>query len=394
MIALEGEGHEFLKDLDDKYALPSVSPIVTALIELAADEESSLGQISELIAKDPALTTRVIRLANSSFFRSCNPAATVLQAVARIGVRHTRLLALSVSLKNAFSLKPGDSKIDYARFWRLSLYQGLLARWLAQNLGTADPDEAFTAGLTLEIGFLVLVRTFARDSDLSLECSVASLLVAEKERYGLNHRQIGEVLLRNWRFPEDIVACQRGFALTTGLQGLSNLARICAIAEELSGFICHPQARPDQLFGPGLPRLGLSQDMAIEAVSTALEQVREVAASLDVEVNSVEDTIGLMEKANHALARLAGESFGSSSPGVFPAFEMLADLNQAPDTVKITLEAVAHEIRNPLTAMGGLVRRLAKIIDPESHEATYIRSIVTETEKLEKALSGMKRMLA
>ena len=152
MAATDGDGSAFLETLDEKHILPSLSPVVVALIKLAAKDETSVGQIADLITKDPSLTARMLKLANSPFFRTRCPAATVLQAVARIGVRETRLFALSVSLKDAFPLKRGGP-IDYGRFWRLSLYQGLLARWLANTLKVGDPEEAFTAGLRWRSGF-------------------------------------------------------------------------------------------------------------------------------------------------------------------------------------------------------------------------------------------------
>jgi len=390
-MATIDDGRAFLSDLDEKRLLPSLSPIVAKLIELAANEESSLGQMAALIAKDPSLTTRVLKLANSAFFRSLYPAGTVLQAVARIGVHHTRLLALSVSVKDAFSLKQHGGPIDYGRFWRLSLYQGLLARWLAQTLKTGDPEEAFTAGFTLEIGLLAMVR--AHDTGIHLECPLPSLLALETEQYGIQHRQIGEALLTAWGFPERIVACQRSFALEDDAAPPSDLARICALAGELSAFICGQPEHFHEVCATVESIFGLSKWNVIEAVGTVLEQVNEIAAALDVDIDGTKDTLDLMEKANQALAKLASAPLDSPSAQSLPSLETLPVDDHTSDTVKVTLEAVAHEIRNPLTVVGGFVRRLAKTIDPTSRQGTYVRVIMAETDRLEQVLHGMGRMV-
>jgi hypothetical protein len=315
----------------------------------------------------------------------------VLQAVSRIGIHHTRLLALSVSLKDALPLKHG-SPIDYGRFWRLCLYQGLLARWLAGNLRSGDPEEAFTAGFTLEIGLLVLVRAFTHDTNLNIDYPLTSLLATEKERYGVQHRAIGEALLRSWGFPEHLVVCQRSFAFKEDPPS-SEPARVCAIAGELSAFICEPPAPIHHAFDTVETFFGLSKSTIIEAVGTALEQVDEIAQPFEVEVDGTKDAIELMEKANETLADLARGTVRSASNEGFPSFDTLPEPSHTLDTVRVTMEAVAHEIRNPLTAIGGFVRRLAKTIDPASREATYVRVIMAETDRLEHVLYEMGRML-
>ena len=388
MAKADLDGTAFLEALDEKHNLPSLSPVVVALIELAADDEASVGQIADLITKDPSLTARILKLANSAFYRTRYPAATVLQGVARIGVRQTRLFALSVSLKDAFPLRKGGP-IDYGQFWRLSLYQGLLARWLARKLNVDSPEEAFTAGLTLEIGLLALIRACTNGTRLDLDRPLPSLLAMEQELYGVHHRQIGENLLRSWRFPERIVACQQSFAYTENLTALSDLARVCAIAGELSTFVCEPHAELPELFVTVEAFFGLSKGVVIEAVGAALEQVCEIAEAFDVPVDSTKDTIELIEKANQALVRLASgvlESAPIESPALPSA---LPEPKHIPDAARTTLEAAAHKIRNPVSALGRFARRLAKTIDPASREATYVRVIMSETERLEEALYGM-----
>ena len=92
-----------------------------------------------------------------------------------------------------------------------------------------------------------------------------------------------------------------------------------------------------------------------------------------------------MEKANRALARLAGDAL--ESPLVQdPSPDELPEFGSAPHKTEMTLGAVAHEIRNRLMFVGRFARRLAKTIDPASREGTYLRVIMSETERLEEAL--------
>ena len=388
MAKADLDGVAFIETLDENHILPALSPVVAALIELAADDESSLGQMADLITKDPSLTARILKLANSAFFQSRYPAGTALQAIARIGVHHTRLFALSVSLKDAFPLKRGGP-LDYGRFWRLCLYQGLLSRWRARTLKVGDPEEAFTAGLTLEIGLLVLVRACADDATVFLDYPLASLLATEKELYGVHHRQIGEALLRSWRFPEQIVACQQSFAFKENLAGLSELARICAMAGELSSFICEPRTDLDELFFNVEAFFGLNKSIATEAVGAVLEQVCEIAEPFDVDIDSTQDVIEVMEKANKALTRLAGRVLECAPTKNLPSPDASVRPTRAVDAGGGTLEGAAHQIRNRLTYVGRFARRLAKTIDPASREGTYVRVIMSETERLEQALHRM-----
>jgi two-component system cell cycle response regulator len=387
MAKADYDGTAFLETLDEKHILPSLSPVVAALIELAADEESSVGQIADLITKDPSLTARILKLANSAFFQSRYSASTALQAVTRIGVHHTRLFALSVSFKDAFPLKRGGP-LDYGRFWRLCLYQGLLARWLAHTLKQGDPEEAFTAGLTMEIGLLVLVRACADDATIYLDYPLPALLAKEKELYGVHHRQIGEALLRSWRFPERIVACQQSYAFRENLAELPELARICAIAGELSAVICEPQTDLTEMFERLEAFFGLSKSVATEAVGAAMEHVSEIAELFEVEIDGRRDMIELMEKANRALTILASNVLEYTTIQRSPFSEIPPELSSPQHASAGVQEGVSHEIRNRLTFVGRFAKRLAKTIDPASREGTYVRVIMSEAERLEQALHG------
>ncbi len=386
----------FISGLESGKLLPSLSPLTMRLIELASDDNSSLNDIAALIEKDPSLTIRILKLANSVFFRYGDPAKTVHRSVVRIGIRQTRLLALSLLLKDTFPMgKVGAA--DYRRYWRLSLYQGLIAQSLAQQLKIGDTEEAFTAGFTLEIGLLVLLHAFVDLNDAAEIpwYPLPRLLEWEKQKYGVDHREIGEFILTHWKFPASFILCQKSTVLTQRIDALLPLARVCAMASQLSAFICEPGACLPEVFDTLEVRFALAKPLIHEVIARALQQVDDLAQTFEVEVDSKRDTEALMEKARAVLAQLSGKLLERPSPTdtSLPSPAVLQNTGDSTDAVRPRLEAIEREVRDPLTAVGGFVRMLAKTIDPASDQGRYIKVILAETERLEQALKGIGQML-
>ncbi|MBW1863003.1 MAG: HDOD domain-containing protein [Deltaproteobacteria bacterium] len=382
-----------LKSLESGYSLPTLSVVALKLVELASDDTCSASDLANLIAKDPSLAVRLLKLANSAFFQSSYPVSTLEQALVKVGFHRLRIMALSLSLRDTFPMgKVGP--LDYEKFWRSSLYRALLAKALAQHMKTCSPEEAFVAGLILEIGLLIFFDLLIKGKDEGVHIdpdALESFLAWEKGRYGIDHRQIGETALRYWKFPDSIVGCQSLYGNAAVSEGSPALVRICELAREFSGIMFQRSRNFTALFIEADKSLGLDPKVINDILLSTFEQVQDIAENLSLDLNGEKDLMEIMEKANRALSQISERmsDYRDKATGKsLPSFESLIENGEI---VTHTLRAVAHEIRNPLLAVGGFAKRLTTTLDPSSDVGKYAHVILEEALRLEKALSKMTR---
>jgi len=382
---------DLLRRLESGYSLPALSIIAIRLVELASDEECSVNDLVSLIEKDPSLAIRLLKIANSAFFKGIEPVTTLRQAVIRIGFQQLRIMALSLSLRETFPMGTVGG-FDYERFWRASLYRGLMAKSLAEQTGKCNPEEAFVAGLTLGIGFLIFFNMFIRDSgeEISRELDrLEKLLAWEQEKFGVNHRQIGAAALRYWKFPDSIIECQDGFLRRPECSPLSSM---CELARNMSMSLLGRSKDFHDLFQDAKEWFGLDENAVSSAILSVFQDVDTIAENLKIEMNKEKDLLGLMEKANRALSGISERISMMHVQGAGigpPSFETIRGGQGSKEVVTHTLQAVAHEIRNPLVAVAGFARKLSTALDPESKGGKYAQIILREAQRLEEALSQM-----
>ena len=215
----------------------------------------------ELIEQDPSLAVRLLNLSNSVFFRHGRFRHQLSRAVIMLGYNQIKLMALSLSLRDAFPVGKVE-RFDYERFWRISLYRGLIAKSLAGQSKAANPEEAFLGGLTMAIGLPILfdlcIRSRNHQFSLDLE-PLGELLEKENAHYGLDHREVGTVALRFWKFPEHIVACQQLHQESQDSDPLP-LWAICRLARLFSQIISKTPRAFGSFYLEAEAVLGLSQE--------------------------------------------------------------------------------------------------------------------------------------
>ena len=193
--------------LDDVEGLVSPPGVCLRLFELIHAPTTGVKDIAAVVGVDPNLTSRLLRLANSSFYNFARKIDTISRAVAVIGTAELYQLVLSVSAVKTFSSIPNELvKMD--TFWRHSVYTGLLARALAIRINVLHPERLFVSGLMHDIGSLVLYHQrpdAMRDILLVAEGDEEVLYQAELDTFSLNHATVAGYLMEQWQLPEELI---------------------------------------------------------------------------------------------------------------------------------------------------------------------------------------------
>jgi putative nucleotidyltransferase with HDIG domain len=189
--------------------LPSLPAIVTRLLDVVNSADTSADDAVKLIEKDPALTSKFIRLANSAFYGMPRTVSSVSSAVVILGFNVIRSVVLSASIMKMFS-GPGKQAVNKDLFWKHSVATALAAKELVRHLMSFkmfDPESAFCSGILHDIGKLIFnefVQPDYGDTCAFSREQKVPIIDAESQMLGINHAEIGRILADKWALPLDL----------------------------------------------------------------------------------------------------------------------------------------------------------------------------------------------
>ncbi|MBS1833207.1 MAG: HDOD domain-containing protein [Acidobacteria bacterium] len=229
--------------------LPAFSPVAVRLMTMLGQEDLRYREVAEILQVDAALTTGLLRLANTAMVGSRYPVSSVMQAVALLGVERVSALVATLSLGSF--LGPVTKMPVFAQFWRHNLATALAATVYAQKLNM-DTDQAYLHGLLHDIGRLGMLMAF-RDQYAALYSNGAEDLVSrERERFGFDHVQAGGWLAILWNLPPAI-------AEPSVTDGSPLLAEFACNAATTAGYGILPPPDPLPELEPGSPESNIRE---------------------------------------------------------------------------------------------------------------------------------------
>src|SRR5215216_3682003 len=195
----------FVAETLKKVSAIATLPEVTAkIVETVEDPKSTAAALHKIVAHDPALATRILKVVNSAFYGLPGQIGSVERAIVLLGLNAIKNIAVAASLGQLFrgvKLCEGFTAKD---LWTHCIAVGVTARELARNMKVPITDEAFLAGLIHDTGLLVSLQVWP--DKLKAACETArtterDFCEIEREIVGVDHQQLGQGLAELWKFP-------------------------------------------------------------------------------------------------------------------------------------------------------------------------------------------------
>lgn len=192
-----------------KNKIRSIRPLPVAvqkLYALVGDVNSKIEDVSQTISSDEMLSSKILQIANSSFYGFTSNISSIPQAVSVMGFQSIRSLALSISVSNMDTGTTGKQHRE--AIWKDSFLVGSAARMIASRLRLKSPEDAFAAGIVHDIGQLVLLQSFPSQYGQLITQSQQNqrlLIELENRYYQMDHMQIGGLICQHWKLPSPIL---------------------------------------------------------------------------------------------------------------------------------------------------------------------------------------------
>ncbi len=257
---------------NNELILPTLPEVALRVRDAVEADNTSAGQIAEIVATDAALSARLLQVANSPLYRARNPIDNLQNAIARMGYAVVRNLVTTLVMRQMFQATSEALDTRLRRLWEHSVQVSAISRVLAGQVNGLQKDQAMLGGLIHDIGALpILVRA----DDIPELLEDESLL--DEVIFKL-HPILGEKILRNWEFPDSLVAVAAEHEkLDRAPNSGPDYVDVVMVAN-LQSYIGadHPHGKLDWNDVPAFERLGIATDINVVEIEDHKEELEEI----------------------------------------------------------------------------------------------------------------------
>ena len=299
---------QLMQLIDNELNLPSPPAIAVRILNAVQQDEAPLAALGEIIATDPALAAKMLKIANSGFFAGCGQITNINRAISVLGTNTIKNIALSFVIAGELGVQEGCA-FNIDAFWRRSVITAVAAELLSQRLNEAQ-DDLFVTALLQNIGILVIARAKGdRYLQMLNEVQAEGRLLSELEQqsYGFSHQQVAYALLTGWNLPqsmtEPILYHHDG---TTIPESCRETAALLCCAEQISE-ICSStgNAEKARLFQQHLIyHHGFTAEQALQLLDDTAGRSREMLSAFELDPADIRPYSVLLQEANQELSRL------------------------------------------------------------------------------------------
>jgi HD-like signal output (HDOD) protein len=228
---------QVVQSIGELAVLPQV---VMKVLDMTSNTRATTQELEEVIGQDQALTSKVLTLANSSYYGLPRRVSSLREAVMFLGFRVVRNIAMTASCYNIFIGKSDSQSLLKRRIWKHSVDTSLLTRLVCAYAPDVVPDEAFAAGLLHDIGKTVLEQYYPQ-AMLQVVQTAERLGIrhheAEEQILGFNHADVGLALAIQWNLPIALGEALGYHHCISAASAAPRLVAVVAVASEVSNML-------------------------------------------------------------------------------------------------------------------------------------------------------------
>jgi HD-like signal output (HDOD) protein len=266
--------------------LPPMPQVMFKAREIMNDPTSSFRALADILEKDQAMATRVLRLSNSAYYGLAGKVTSVQHAAVLLGYKTVgEVVAMAISSKLL-----GDSlegyKLNSGDLWKHSLAVAISSRLIAARRNKELENDAFSAGLIHDAGKIVLNRYVLERSSMFEEYmsdDQKSFLDAEKDILGFDHSEIAAEMCNIWKIPKSLVSaiCFHHYPAQAADNVLASIVHVADALSLMSGIGAGVDGMLYRMDHRAQESLGLTEadlrgvlDETVEAVDKITEQMK------------------------------------------------------------------------------------------------------------------------
>lgn len=205
MSSLAGTAADRVQEIAGRIqSLPTLPQLAIDVATLARKDDVTVSMVAGKIDRDPAVSSKLLRIANSSYYGLPRSVKTTESAILVLGLKQLANVVLGITVVKAFPSPPGMPAFDREKFWMHSAAVGLTSRILCDHLGMPVNGEEFSAGVLHDVGKIVFDQhfhaQFVRALDLARQRGISEV-DAEREIFGVTHAELGGWMLDRWKLP-------------------------------------------------------------------------------------------------------------------------------------------------------------------------------------------------
>ena len=280
-----------LKKLVSEIAeLPTLPQVAVTLMNLLDDPATSSNEINRVMARDPALASKILKLVNSAYYGLSNKVSSLNQSIVILGFKTVKSVALSASVMGLFKGPKRSGLFDRTQFWKHSIACACVARLTANKQKGMDAETAFSTGLLHDIGKQVMEQYAPEETDQIVkmaEKEKCSFIEAERALLDTDHAELGGWLTQTWDLPQALQKAIKEHHDTANLTSDPQMTAVIQFADYL--------AKVKGIGAPGSCEEPALAKVVWELLDIEKSDLPELVTTINQEIDAVSSWIALAD---------------------------------------------------------------------------------------------------